>query len=51
MLYEGTVRAVGSVAEIQHSTDPLVRQFIEGRASLDDEEQPMIGVAPSATAS
>jgi phospholipid/cholesterol/gamma-HCH transport system ATP-binding protein len=32
MLYEGTVRQVGTVEEIQHSTDPLVRQFIEGRA-------------------
>ena len=32
MLYEGTVRAVGTVDEIQHSTDPVVRQFIEGRA-------------------
>jgi len=35
MLYEGTVRAVGSVDEIQHSTDPIVRQFIEGRATLE----------------
>jgi phospholipid/cholesterol/gamma-HCH transport system ATP-binding protein len=31
MLYEGRVRQVGSVAEIQGSTDPVVRQFIEGR--------------------
>lgn len=35
MLYEGTVRQVGTVEEIQHSTDPLVRQFIEGRPSLE----------------
>lgn len=35
MLYEGTVRQVGTVDEIQHSTDPLVRQFIEGRPSLE----------------
>jgi len=35
MLYEGAVRAVGTVDEIQHSTDPIVRQFIEGRATLD----------------
>jgi phospholipid/cholesterol/gamma-HCH transport system ATP-binding protein len=35
MLYEGRVRQVGTVAEIQHSTDPLVRQFIEGRPSLE----------------
>jgi len=31
MLYEGTIRQVGTVAEIQHTEDPVVRQFIEGR--------------------
>ncbi len=31
MLYEGRVRQVGSVAEIQATGDPVVRQFIEGR--------------------
>ncbi|HEY2825659.1 MAG TPA: ABC transporter ATP-binding protein [Gemmatimonadales bacterium] len=31
MLYRGTIRQVGTVAEIQQSTDPVVRQFIEGR--------------------
>ncbi len=31
MLYEGTIRQVGSVAEIQATDDPVVRQFIEGR--------------------
>ena len=36
MLYEGSVRQVGTVQEIQHSTDPVVRQFIEGRATLED---------------
>jgi phospholipid/cholesterol/gamma-HCH transport system ATP-binding protein len=35
MLYEGTVRQVGTVEEIQNSTDPVVRQFIEGRAEMD----------------
>jgi phospholipid/cholesterol/gamma-HCH transport system ATP-binding protein len=35
MLYEGKVRQVGTVAEIQQSTDPVVRQFIEGKPSLD----------------
>ncbi len=34
MLYEGRVRQVGTVAAIQQTTDPVVRQFIEGRASL-----------------
>jgi phospholipid/cholesterol/gamma-HCH transport system ATP-binding protein len=31
MLYEGKVRQVGSIAEIQQTADPVVRQFIEGR--------------------
>ena len=31
MLYRGTIRQVGTIAEIQESTDPVVRQFIEGR--------------------
>src|SRR4029450_4907544 len=30
MLYEGRVRAVGTVDEIRNSTDPIVRQFIDG---------------------
>lgn len=33
MLYEGRVRQVGTVAEIQQTEDPVVRQFIEGRPS------------------
>ena len=35
MLHEGIVRQVGTVDEIQHTTDPVVRQFIEGRADLE----------------
>ena len=35
MLYEGTVRQVGTVDEIQHTSDPIVRQFIEGKADLE----------------
>ncbi|MDX2183556.1 MAG: ABC transporter ATP-binding protein [Gemmatimonadaceae bacterium] len=35
MLYEGKVRQVGSVDEIRRSADPLVRQFIEGKASIE----------------
>ena len=35
MLYEGTVRQVGTVEEVQQTTDPVVRQFIEGRFDLD----------------
>jgi phospholipid/cholesterol/gamma-HCH transport system ATP-binding protein len=38
MLYDGTVRTVGTVQEIQQTTDPVVRQFIEGRADLDDPQ-------------
>ncbi|HUO51669.1 MAG TPA: ABC transporter ATP-binding protein [Gemmatimonadaceae bacterium] len=37
MLYEGSVRQMGTVAEIQHTTDPVVRQFIEGRATLEED--------------
>jgi phospholipid/cholesterol/gamma-HCH transport system ATP-binding protein len=31
MLYEGRIRQAGTVAEIQETEDPVVRQFIEGR--------------------
>ena len=31
MLYDGRIRQVGTTAEIQATTDPVVRQFIEGR--------------------
>ncbi|HUQ19706.1 MAG TPA: ABC transporter ATP-binding protein [Gemmatimonadaceae bacterium] len=35
MLYEGKVQQVGTVEEIQKTSDPIVRQFIEGRPSLE----------------
>jgi phospholipid/cholesterol/gamma-HCH transport system ATP-binding protein len=38
MLYDGKVRQVGTVDEIQHTTDPIVRQFIEGKPDLDAVE-------------
>ena len=38
MLYEGKVRQVGTVDEIQHTKDPIVRQFIEGKPDLDTVE-------------
>jgi phospholipid/cholesterol/gamma-HCH transport system ATP-binding protein len=38
MLYEGRVRAVGTVDEIKHTTDPVVRQFIEGQPALIGDE-------------
>ncbi|MEO8878829.1 MAG: ABC transporter ATP-binding protein [Gemmatimonadaceae bacterium] len=46
MLYEGKVRQVGTVDEIKHTKDPVVRQFIEGRATLNEVE--MAGVPASA---
>jgi len=36
MLFEGRVRQVGTVDEIRGTTDPVVRQFIEGRATLHE---------------
>jgi phospholipid/cholesterol/gamma-HCH transport system ATP-binding protein len=38
MLYEGVIRQTGTVAEMQATTDPVVRQFIEGRP--DEVEAP-----------
>ena len=35
MLYEGKVQQVGTVDEIQHTSDPVVRQFIEGKPTID----------------
>jgi phospholipid/cholesterol/gamma-HCH transport system ATP-binding protein len=35
MLYQGRVRQVGTVDEVQQTSDPIVRQFIEGRATLE----------------
>lgn len=34
MLYEGKMRAVGTVEEIRNSEDPVVRAFVEGRPEL-----------------
>jgi phospholipid/cholesterol/gamma-HCH transport system ATP-binding protein len=31
MLYQGVIQQVGSVEEMRESTDPVVRQFLEGR--------------------
>jgi phospholipid/cholesterol/gamma-HCH transport system ATP-binding protein len=39
MLHEGVIRQTGTVAEIQATTDPVVRQFIEGRP--DEVEPPL----------
>ena len=45
MLYEGRVRQVGSVDDIRHTSDPVVRQFIEGRATLDADPREVMGGA------
>src|ERR671915_2354535 len=39
MLYEGRVRWGGGIEGIEGTTDPVVRQFIEGRASLDPADE------------
>lgn len=46
MLYAGTCRWVGTVDEIQRAQDPIVRQFIEGRPSADEDAD--APVAPAA---
>src|ERR687886_1570363 len=38
MLYQGRVRWEGTVAEIHETEDPVVRQFIEGRATIEHDE-------------
>lgn len=35
MLYQGRIRQVGTVRDIQETEDPVVRQFIEGRPGLE----------------
>ena len=37
MLYEGRVRQVGAVDEIRNTTDPIVRQFVDGKPNLEPE--------------
>lgn len=39
MLFEGKVRQVGTVEEIQQTSDPIVRQFIEGKPDLESVEE------------
>jgi phospholipid/cholesterol/gamma-HCH transport system ATP-binding protein len=39
MLYEGRVRQVGTVDEIRNTRDPVVRQFIEGRAHIEEMDR------------
>jgi phospholipid/cholesterol/gamma-HCH transport system ATP-binding protein len=39
MLYEGRVRWEGTIDEIHDTTDPIVRQFIEGKAEMEPGEE------------
>ena len=50
MLYEGCVRWVGPVSEITKTTDPIVRQFIEGRPTVDEQGVPGGAAAVSGSA-
>jgi phospholipid/cholesterol/gamma-HCH transport system ATP-binding protein len=52
MLYQGKVRQVGTVEEVRHTSDPIVRQFIEGRATLggDDASTAAEAAEPAAAA-
>src|SRR3954468_6177957 len=45
MLYQGRVRYVGTVEEIQRTTDPIVRQFIDGKPDIEPEPQLVAGSA------
>lgn len=38
MLYQGRVQQVGTVDEIRRTKDPVVRQFIEGKPTIDEDE-------------
>ena len=47
MLYKGLVRQVGTVAEIQDTRDPAVRQFIEGRPEAAADAEASLGEVAS----
>ncbi len=54
MLYQGRVRQVGTVDEVRNTSDPVVRQFIEGHPTLaesEDEAEPAAALAPGASGS
>jgi phospholipid/cholesterol/gamma-HCH transport system ATP-binding protein len=40
MLYEGRTRFEGTIDEIHNTTDPIVRQFIEGKPTLENDDVP-----------
>ena len=49
MLYEGRIRQEGTVAEIQRTSDPVVRQFIEGRPTPRGDGAPGAAVSVEGT--
>ncbi len=55
MLYQGRVRWEGTVDEIHDTTDPIVRQFIEGKPTIENdatgEHAIVAGYAPGARTS
>ena len=48
MLYDGRIRQEGTVAEIQQTTDPVVRQFIEGRPGAAGDPEALAADAGAA---
>lgn len=42
MLYQGSIRQVGTVEEMRESTDPVVRQFLEGRPEGAMADEPFV---------
>jgi phospholipid/cholesterol/gamma-HCH transport system ATP-binding protein len=48
MLYRGRIRQVGTVAEIRATSDPVVRQFIEGRPDAGAAEHASVMSAAAA---
>lgn len=44
MLYQGRIRQVGTIDEIRHTDDPVVRNFIEGRP-FDPDRLPLMGAS------
>lgn len=46
MLYQGTIRQVGTIEEMRQSTDPVVRQFLEGRPDTIMTEETTMAPSP-----
>jgi phospholipid/cholesterol/gamma-HCH transport system ATP-binding protein len=44
VLAEGTVKGVGSMAELSHMDDPAIRQFFDGPRARAAQEQEQVTV-------